>query len=121
MRFTELITCAVVLARWGRTANGTETAGTADPPPPRGDELRRFLLALPPTALYLLATVAYLGGSKYRPGHLLELMLGLSRTLPTRAAVVEVLARWRPLAEHLTAGLKKLTAARVNLDKLHAG
>lgn len=122
MKFSEVSACAIALMTWGRKADGTEggtTAPTADPP--GYDDLRRFLLALPPTTLYLLAAVAYLGGSEFGPGQLVDVLLRVGRKFPTRTSLVDVLTGPLPLAECLGDGLRKLTAARVNLDKLHAG
>lgn len=134
MKFSEMAAAAVALANWraetrpasrGPSGPGCDHQPAADAArladPPRCEELHRFLLTLPPPAVYLLAAVAYLGASELGPGQLVDVLLRVGRTFPKRAAVVDVLAGPVPLADYLGDGLRKLAAARVNLDKLHAG
>lgn len=125
MKFSEVIARTVTLIKWGRTVGGSDadrtSARTADPPAAGCGELRQFLLDQSPVTIYLLTAVAYLGGGEYEPGQLVDVLLRVSRKFPTAVSAVDVLAGRSPLAEYLSDGLRKLTAARVNLDRLHGG
>ena len=128
MKFSEVTACTIALMTWRAEGRQAPVAGDEPTPdgvrladPPRCEHLRRFLLTLPPPTVYLLAAVAYLGAGESGPGQLVHVLLRVARHFPTRSAVVNVLAGPVPLAEYLGDGLRKLSAARVNLDKLHAG
>lgn len=136
MTFTEAIHRTIALAkeldsvteaaleRVGRTIGSLRLVRGDElplgPPPPEWHALRQFLGELPPAHLCLTATVLYIGRGDYEAEDLLDAYVEVSDRAGKPGELADHLMG-KPLARYLTDGLEALTAARVNLDKLHAG
>jgi hypothetical protein len=131
MKLSEIIREVIAKARaanQGRVANGSEddspivTSGsyTSMTKALTTEErrLREFLQAQPPSVVYMLTAIMYLGRGDFDPKDLLDQYTEISETFGGPKGAGGELFEKMLLPEFLEAGLQKLTHAGVDVDKL---
>jgi hypothetical protein len=93
-------------------------ADNSGPPPPQEKELRAFLKGLPAATIYTLTFIMYLGRGDFGPEDLLARYEEMSdRFSKPEWAVSQMLGK-APLAEYLAKGLRYLSEANMDVDRL---
>ncbi len=96
----------------------SDLAANPGPVAPERPVLRAFLMSLPVATIYAIEFIMYLGRGDFDPDEFLERYEQMSDTLDKPEWDVDHMMGKNPLAMYLSDGVKRLSEANIDVDRL---